>query len=127
MTDWKQEFIDRTLQQHGCIPAPWIYQPGCHPYSIGWRMGAGETYMTYFWDWLDEQNWSQQELAQYFLEQDLPPAWLLWVAELVLEVDEPDLDTPEEDRLNQLRPELEKMGFTGFDQFQADFDDPKWN
>ncbi len=68
MTNWKKKFIEETLDKFGEMPAPWIYQPGCHPYSIGWRMGAGESYMMYIWDWIEEQNWTLSEKAEFFQE-----------------------------------------------------------
>lgn len=55
------------------LPPPWIKFPSMDPFSIGWRMGAGEDYKFKFNDWL--KTLSQDEQRQYqqlFIE---PATW----------------------------------------------------
>ncbi|OPH57745.1 hypothetical protein BC351_04335 [Paenibacillus ferrarius] len=41
----------------------WIAFPDIHPFSIGWRMGAGEDYLMYLWEWRIKQ--SPEALKEY--------------------------------------------------------------
>ncbi|WP_063847510.1 NADAR family protein [Bacillus sp. FJAT-28004] len=41
----------------------WIAFPDIHPFSIRWRMGNGETYLTYLWEWRRKQ--SPEALKEY--------------------------------------------------------------
>lgn len=65
----------------GFVPLPWMRFPDIHPGSIGWRMGAGESYLTefhYWWSTLTRDERVQVELlhpatgpwAGWFEEQD---------------------------------------------------------
>ncbi|MGI0117907.1 hypothetical protein [Zooshikella sp. RANM57] len=126
MTDWKKKFMDETVEEFGYMPAPWVYQPNCHPYSIGWRMGRGESYMMYIFDWLSSQSWSTRETAEYFIKQNPPAAWLLWIYEVLFPVEESDYDKPEEDRIESYRQKLEDLGFKNISNFSEDFNSNKW-
>ncbi len=126
MKNFKNEFIKETIDKFGFMPAPWVYLPNCHPYSIGWRMGGGESYMMYFFDWVDEQNWSNEEKADYFKKQDVPPAWLMWVYEVLFSIEDSDFDLPETERMTKYRPALKELGFKDIDLFETDFNSEKW-
>ena len=126
MSDWKEKFISDTISNFGFMPAPWVYQTDCHPYSIGWRMGGGESYMMCIFDWLKSKNWSVEEKANFFKEQEVPPAWLLWVYEVLYSVDENEYEKDEVERINAYREKLEKLGFKNIDSFESDFNDEKW-
>ena len=126
MSDWKDKFIEDTISRFGYMPAPWVYQPNCHPYSIGWRMGGGESYMMCIFQWLRLQNWSIEEKADFFKKQEVPPAWLLWVYEALFSVEESEYDKDEIERIELYRKNLEKLGFKNIDFFESDFNDEKW-
>ncbi len=52
----------------------WLMFPSYSRYSLGWRMGVGESYQAEFWGWhdaLSEQN--QQTYQQWFPS---PKTWI---------------------------------------------------
>ena len=55
------------------LPPPWIKFPSMDPFSIGWRMGAGEDYKFKFNDWL--KTLSQDEQRQYQQLFAEPATW----------------------------------------------------
>jgi hypothetical protein len=51
----------------------WIAFSDIHPYSIGWRMGAGEDYLMYLWEWRKKQSpEALKEYDEYFTQ---PEEW----------------------------------------------------
>ncbi len=60
---------------------PWLMYPDLPAGHIGWRMGAGEDYLSNWHDWLF--GISQQERQSYLLMHcPIPGDWLLGVAEI---------------------------------------------
>jgi len=55
------------------MPPLWMMFPYIHPYSIGWRMGAGEGYKLDFWDWF--QTLPENEQQQYKVMFPPPILW----------------------------------------------------
>ena len=55
------------------LPPPWIKFPSIDPFSIGWRMGAGEDYKFKFNDWL--KTLSQDERSEYRRLFTEPATW----------------------------------------------------
>ncbi|MDR1322740.1 MAG: NADAR family protein [Gracilibacteraceae bacterium] len=55
------------------MPPLWIVYPYISRYSIGWRMGYGESYRYDFWDWFESLANSEQELYK-----EMFPAPKLW-------------------------------------------------
>lgn len=46
---------------------PWIAFPDMHPLSIGWRMGKGETYLQFLWEWREQlSSEAKHEYNNYF-------------------------------------------------------------
>ena len=126
MDSFGQESVEKTTARFGGMPAPWVYLANCDPYSIGWRMGSGEEYMIYFPQWLAEQGWTKRERAQFFLDQDVPPMWLHWVAITVLDLGDRRRSKQHDEVLEELWPQMEELGFTGKEQFATDLLDRKW-
>ena len=52
----------------------WIVFPDIHPFSIGWRMGTGETYLMYLWEWKKKQ--SPEALKEYDEYFTPPEEWI---------------------------------------------------
>ena len=50
-----EDKIAELVAEHGAVPPPWFMFQDTHPYSICWRMGAGEDYITIFFTWWKEQ------------------------------------------------------------------------
>ncbi|GLX69348.1 NADAR family protein [Paenibacillus glycanilyticus] len=64
MEDYEPEFL---------LPQ-WIVFPDIHPFSIGWRMGIGEEYLSYLWEWRKKQT--PEALKEYDDYFTLPDAWV---------------------------------------------------
>ena len=88
------------LQADGTPRPPWVRHPELERYSLGWRMGYGESYLDLWWHWAAAR--SSDELTAYFWRHaPLPVEWADWVASaLGLEVD-PDEPAPAIERIAQ--------------------------
>lgn len=71
--------IEREIQQHGDILPPWKRYPDLDRYSIGWRMGYGESYLDLWWEWTTP--FEREQLVAYFRRYaPFPKDWLDWIA-----------------------------------------------
>lgn len=52
---------------------PWVAFPACHPFSTGWRQGAGEAYEREFIDWF--RRLSNEDKKQYCDKYPEDPTW----------------------------------------------------
>ena len=79
---------------------PWVAFPQLDRYSIGWRMGDGETHLYDLYIYLT--HCSQEERTSYIASFPEPPAWEGWYANRQgLEIDGADLlYVPEETRVS---------------------------
>jgi hypothetical protein len=58
---------------------PWMEHPDLPRYSLGWRMGLGESFLMKWDEW--SRTLDQEKLVEYFkLHLPLPVEWLDWVA-----------------------------------------------
>lgn len=89
---WYQTHVAEMLAQYGDIPPPWIYADNSHPFSMGWRMGSGETHIMVFWDWWKKQAKPFEERIAYFRKWPAPPRWCGWMAVAIW-----DFEASEED------------------------------
>jgi hypothetical protein len=48
MRDWLRAAIAKELETYGEVRPLWIAHPDIERYSIGWRMGSGESYRGLF-------------------------------------------------------------------------------
>lgn len=68
--------IRNSLEEY--VPAfflpQWIAYPDIHPFSIGWRMGAGESYLMYLGEWRRKQ--SPEALKEYDDYFTPPEEWV---------------------------------------------------
>lgn len=119
----ENSLYNELVSEFGFFPLPWTFMPKSHPYSIGWRMGRGESYIGVLWVYLE--TLSSEEKTAYFSSQPPPPHWLLWVAEALLNVDEPDWDRSEVERLAEYQQTLDELGFSGFEHFEQALNDPE--
>ena len=121
--DWYKEALRRWEEDYGEVPPPWVFRPEGHPLGIGWRMGAGESFMMVFMTWWEQQSMTEAQALEYFKKYSPPPRWLGWISELIWKLDtDPGIDYVYEKELR----ELEKHGFEGTSDFLKDYDDPKW-
>lgn len=87
-----QRSLERELLEQGrAAPLPpWRRYPDIPRYSIGWRMGGGESYLMVFWHWYERL--SRDEKLAYFREHaPIPIEWVDWVG-MQLEEDEDEGD-----------------------------------
>ncbi|MEN7549556.1 hypothetical protein AAG747_16655 [Rapidithrix thailandica] len=122
-TEWYLKESKAYIDQYGEVPPPWMYYPNAHPYSIGWRMGGGESFIMVLHEWLEQQKFTEEERIAYMRKYPPPPRWLEWAASFIWNldtVDHPDLDfTPYFEK-------LEMLGFEGVSDFEKDFNNDQW-
>lgn len=115
---WYQGHIEPLIAEHGMFPPPWIYQPDSHPYSIGWRMGGGEDFITLFWQWWNSAQMNEQQRIEYFKYFPAPPRWYEWIADAIWDLD--PFEDPAAFDYNPYFERLKELGFIGVDQFEED-------
>jgi hypothetical protein len=77
--NWSKETIAKELTPQGDLLPPWRKYPEIQRYSIGWRMGYGESYMI-AWDEWSEQMTLEQRVEYFKKYSPIPLEWLDWVA-----------------------------------------------
>lgn len=80
-----EDKIAELVAQHGAVPPPYFMFQGTDPYSICWRMGAGEDYFEFFFNWLGEEKGSldESQRIEYLRKWPPPPAWLAWMIAVI--------------------------------------------
>lgn len=124
MDPWIHDWIETQEAEHGTMPPPWVYRME-HPYSMGWRMGDGESHMIAWWEWWEWWEavaFTEARRVDYFRPWPPPAAWLAWVIEAVWEVDAYE-ESPEAEACFE---RTEALGWGGAEAFEEDLDDPKW-
>lgn len=116
--EWYIKSSTALIEKYGDIPPPWIYAPNIHPYSIGWRMGGGETHMIILDEWLDQQNLSFDERITYLKKYPAPARWYSWIIHFLWEVDSYKFEMP--DYIPYFE-KLEELGFKNTKDFHKDF------
>ena len=122
-SDLEQEAA-RLTEQYGAVPPPWSMFPDEHPYSICWRMGAGESYIIVWGHWWKRVPWSHEERIAYFRKWPPPPRFLECLANYLW-----DLKTWESKGEFDYTPyfnELERLGFGSRSEYERDLEDPRW-
>lgn len=79
-SQWLDVAVREQLDAHGCVLPPWQAHPEIERYSIGWRMGYGESYMMTWWHWWETAGMDEAAKVAYFRADEPPHAWLDWVA-----------------------------------------------
>ena len=65
-----------SLQNKNIMPPLWLAYPEIDRYSIGWRMGYGESYRYKFGDWWNTLSKEEQEEYQTLFPE--PVTWKGW-------------------------------------------------
>ncbi len=112
------------LAKHGDFPPPWIYMEDSHPYSIGWRMGGGESHIMAFGEWWEQQNKSFDERIDYFRKWPAPPRWCAWMADVIWDLQ--PWESEAEFDYSTYFEKLKNLGFQGTDDYEADLNDDQW-
>lgn len=121
--EWYKVISKELIEQYGDVPPPWIYEPSAHPYSICWRMGGGESHIMILGEWIDQQDFSEEERIKYCLKYNPPPAWLRWVSRFIWNLKDSYASNFDFDPYFE---KLKALGFQGVDNFEEDFNSDKW-
>ncbi len=113
----------RYITEYGEIPPHWIIFPNSHPYSMMWRMGAGETFSMVFSNWFKDHFENEIDKINFFLKYPAPPRWLEIMATYIWEI---DLNSEQEFTESTFLKKLKYLGFLGTDEYLRDLEDPKW-
>ena len=120
----KEEWYKRRLAdykaQYGEVPPPWIHAKNSHPYSIRWRMGEGETLMMVFYEWWEEQKWSEAERVAYFRKWPPPPRWIPWMADRIWDLQ--SWESAGQFDYARYYPRLKQFGFQGVEDIEREDD-----
>jgi len=117
--------IARLTAEYGAVPPPWVAFPDTHPYSIHWRMGAGEYHVMLWAKWWDDQRFDEASRIEYFRRWPPPPRWLGWMIDAVWDVDPSDDDDAETER-SAYYGRVDALGFGTRSEYERDLEDPKW-
>lgn len=118
--------LEAHLTEDGVLPPPWVVFPDTHPYSMLWRMGAGESFIMVWGEWSEEQKTfhTEADWIGYFRRFPPPKRWLTWMMDVVW-----NLKPWEQDEDFDYTPYFERTAELGFGtqaEHEADLDDPKW-
>lgn len=76
---WNKKIIAEERTSDGDLLPPWQRYPDIPRYSIGWRMGDGESYLMAWFHWAED--FTREQMLAYFQKYiPIPPAWMDWVA-----------------------------------------------
>ncbi|WP_103068604.1 hypothetical protein [Aquimarina sediminis] len=115
-SEWYLKLSKEYLEKHGDVPPPWVYCPTCHPYSICWRMGGGETHIMVLSEWLDQKKLTFNQRVAYLKRYPAPARWYQWIVKFLWDL------APEESDFALYFGKLEKLGFPNVSNFKEDFD-----
>ncbi|WP_299490282.1 hypothetical protein [Acaryochloris sp. IP29b_bin.137] len=118
--DWYHNHVIEMIEKHGDFPPPWIFMKNSHPYSIGWRMGAGETHVMVFGEWWEQQNKTVEERIEYFRKWPAPPRWCAWMADTIWDLE--PWECEDEFDYSPYFAKLKALGFHGTDDYESDLD-----
>ena len=77
---WLEEAVAKELSTRDDLLPPWQKHPEIPRYSIGWRMGYGESYMMTWNEWA--RQFGQDQLVEYFRKYaPIPVEWLDWASD----------------------------------------------
>lgn len=127
-THWLENRIAELVAEHGAVPPPWFMFPDTHPYSICWRMGAGESHVMVFSAWWDRQKryYDESRRIEYFRKWPPPPRWLTWMIDVIWDLEPWKRQDPESFDYSKYFARIEALGFGTRAEFERDMDDPRW-
>ncbi len=125
---WIENRISELVAEYGSVPPPWFMFPDIHPYSIGWRMGEGESHLIVFDAWWSRQaeKLDESRRIEYFRRWTPPPRWLVWMINAIWDLHPWKLDDPESFDYSPYFARIEQLGFGTQADYERDLNDPKW-
>ena len=118
-SEWYIKLRDEQIERYGDVAPPWVCYPNSHPYSIGWRMGSGETHIMVLNEWFDEKKFNYEERLSYLKKYPAPPRWYMWIVDFLLEIDTTEFE--EKDYFPYFE-KLKALGFKNTDNFMEDLE-----
>ncbi|RBQ78535.1 hypothetical protein FVER14953_07727 [Fusarium verticillioides] len=81
-------------------------------------MGAGESYLMMYWTWWKQQKEKLDETQRtaYFRRWPPPPEWLVWMIEVIWDLDPKDFE--DDDDYSPYFTRVEKLGFGSEDDYK---------
>lgn len=122
-SDFYANELKRNIDKYGDVPPPWIFRPNSHPFSIQWRMGAGESYMMLYYTWLKNNINSKDELILFFKKYPAPPRWLGNMANTIWNLE------PMEESFDYSKyfTKLKEYGFEGVEKYKEDLSNEQYD
>ena len=126
--EWIEKQILELVQEHGSVPPPWYMFPDSHPYEIGWRMGAGESYLMVFSAWWKhaKNGLDEERRIEYFKRWPPPPRWLTWMIDVIWDLNPLEMEDPEAFDYSSYFARTEVLGFGTQAEYEQDLNDPRW-
>ena len=122
-SEWIENQVKENIAKYGDVPPPWVFRPNSHPWSIQWRMGAGETYCMVYASWLNKNCNTLEDQIKFFKKYPPPPRWLGDVACTIWNLEPMD----ESFDYSKYFSELEKNGIKGSEKYKEDLSDEQWD
>ena len=117
-SEWYLDIKKEQIEKYGAVVPPWVFSPDSHPLSIEWRMGSGETQVMVFSIWWDQQQFSEEDALRYFKKFPPPPRWMMWMADVLWEI---EIWDPDEFEGSPSYHKLLDLGFEGVKNVISDF------
>lgn len=123
MSDYYEKHLAEHLDPQGDLAPPWEAYPDYERYTIGWRMGSGESWLGFMNEFLDKHLPTDFDTRLAYLKRHAkaPYSWSDWVFDIlhpdVVDEDDEDDDDGEKarQRTEQRRVELADMGLIASD------------
>ena len=90
---WYEDHLEEKLDANGDLAPPWVMFPTYERYTIGWRMGSGESWLSYVHAFLQHELGPEPEARRAWLQRHRPApfTWANWVLHVIgQDVDEID-------------------------------------
>jgi hypothetical protein len=125
------EHLDEHRDAQGDIAPPWEKYPTYERYTIGWRMGAGETWLGFVRLFLEQLGPKRSAREAYLRRHHAAPyTWADWVSDILCEDAKEDEEEPilgvNDETIARLAAEgwIEKDA--SFQIYEARFEAPCW-
>ena len=122
-----RRLTEEEIEKYGEMRPPWQVFP-YHPFSMGWRMGAGEDYFMAFREWWPDasQTLSIDERIAYIRRWPGRPAWAHVMIGMVWEVDAFELLNGDDRFRSEWFERSEVSGLPSLAAHEADLDAEDW-
>ncbi|MEK8016718.1 MAG: hypothetical protein VSS75_007600 [Candidatus Parabeggiatoa sp.] len=78
-----------------------------------------------WWD-IEKQNYNEHQRIEYFRKWPPPPQWLIWMIDVIWDINTMDLDDSDSFDYSPYFKKTEELGFGTQSEFEQDIHNPKW-